>query len=247
MSTDFLYNYEEAEVPAGMIARHPENIQRKSPLRQFFDKCGPYNQALNLSPALLVEDGEGGFHAIDGATRVEACRATKGYGDEALIKARIYANGRLPTEKEKAMLFLAANVDRIAVGATPRFKASLVAEVDAAMAAQRLSERLGPGFRARAGLMSLIEKRGEEAVTEAVGVAAETWPNEKNILMAVVKAVLQILADGQEDRLRQRRARLRKDGIDKLYQRARIAHYSKNGQRPSVGSCFVNVLLGFKA
>lgn len=251
MSTEFLYNYTEAEVPAGMIARHPE-VQRKVSVRQFFDKCGMYDEALNLSPALLVEADDAAreegirYYAVDAATRIEACAHTPGYGPETPIRARIYANGRLPTDRELAELFLAANVQRTNVSAAPAFRISLLAEREAAIVADGLAKKLGPESKAGSGLMKLVDKRGEEAVTAAVEEAYAIWPEERNIIMAVVKAVLQILDEGGVDRLRQRRSKLRKEGIDNLYKRARLAHYGQNGKRPSVGQCLVKVILGVR-
>lgn len=237
---------EEAYVPASMISRHPR-VQRPSPLSRFFKKCGPYDSSKNVNPVHLVSDGNGAYHAIDGATRVEACKATKGYGPDTMIQAKIYGNGKQPNDKELAQLFLTTNVQRVGMNARTEYKQALTAGDKDAIAAEGLAEKLGSAFNARPGLRNLIKKTGKKAVGAAVDEASSIWNTPgSNIPLAFIKAIMAIQKDGATDRLRRRRSALRKKGTHELYQAAQLAQYRMTGRRPTVGELLVKILLGVR-
>lgn len=234
---------EDHSLEAGRIKRHPD-VQRASPLRRWLARVGAFDLA-KAGEINVVSDGNGGWYAVDGATRVEACNDSKKYGPGTVLRCKVWGNGRVPTPAEIAGLFNTLNVDRTEVSAGIKFRTTLIEGRPEALAAQECIAALGSKFRSTTGIWSLVLRHGVPAMRATVEEIARIWGTDYHIPMQVVTAVHAILRKKHgAATLRARTKALRRKTPDQWWNDATRARLQTVGNRASTHVYVMEKLLG---
>lgn len=237
----------EMQIKAGLIQRHPVN-QRPSPYARWKQKMKKFDLNKVLDPIHVVADGKGGFFAIDGATRVEACQQDEDYGKDVKLPCKVYGNGVPPTPAQLDELFLLFNTDKVAVRSSVQLERAVGAGRESAIFADQQSKRLGPKFDAKTGLWNLVNRYGKAAVKAAVDEAIAIWGTEHTIPGSVMSALVSIVSDPKKGKiLAGRRATLRRQMPKTWLLEAQNAMYRQVGKRDGLRTYLVKRLLGKSA
>jgi hypothetical protein len=234
------------KIRAGDIMRHPEH-QRPSVLPRFQKKLGDFQIGKCVELIHVVANDKPGMKwlAVNGATRVEACLASKEYGPNTKLHCKVYGNGKPPSGSQLDELFLLLNSDHISVGSEIKFQRSVGAGRRSAVFAEELIARLGPRFKTRTGVWNIVEKYGEETAEAAVTFAIETWGIEQPIPGQIIKAAASVLAEPNGTAmLKKRRNALRGYTPENIRLRAQQRMLTQVGKRDDLNTWTVRVLLG---
>lgn len=244
MSKQFHEHQEIRTIPAREIARHP-TYQRKSPLTRFEKKLGKYDHARNVEFVHVVKAPNGGFYAVNGATRVEACKKNSQFGPDTELTCKLYGNGIPPSGEQLAQLFLLLNTKNIRVGSETEFEQSVNAKEPDAVSAARLVERLGPNFKSPVGVWRLVATYGEKATAQAVEFALSTWGSKKYLHGQILKAIVICFVDSAKTKtLQSRQKTLRRSDPEHWKLRAQQRQLQQVGRREDITTWTVRTLLG---
>jgi hypothetical protein len=236
----------DMQIEAGLIKRHPVN-QRPSPYARWKQKMKKFDIRKVLDPIHVVSDGKGGYYAIDGATRVEACQHDKDHGNNVKLPCRVYGNGVPPTSAQLDELFLLFNTDKVAVRSSVQLERAVGAGRESAIFADQQSKRLGPKFDAKTGIWNLVNRYGANAVKAAVDEALAIWGRDHTIPGSVMSAMVSIVSDPKKAKvLASRRATLRRQQPKTWLLEAQNAMYRQVGKRDGLRTYLVKRMLGLR-
>jgi len=234
------------KIPAGEIARHPVH-QRPSPIKAFERRLGEFDIHKCVDLIHVVKnDGDGPkWLAVDGATRVEACKKSKKFGPSTQLECRVYGNGVPPSGTELDELFLILNSDKVKTHERTTFERSVGAERESAVFAKSLIDKLGPKFDGHIGLWSAVRKFGKGPAEKAVDFAVSTWGTSQHMPSIIIKVLAEIFASKEDTaRLFKRKSAIRKQSPENWRLRAQTKMYQQVGRRDTISTYMVRVLLG---
>jgi hypothetical protein len=245
MANSIYDHVKEMEIKAGAIKRHPVTQRWPSPLATWKRKNKKFDIKKVVESVHVVADGKGGYLAIDGATRAEACQEDKDFGNNVKLPCKVYGNGMPPTTEQLNELFLLLNADKVAVRSSVQLERAVGAGRESAVFADQQCKRLGPKFDAKTGIWNAVNLYGQQAVKAAVDEALAIWGTEHTIPGSVMTALVSIVIDRQKAKmLAARRKRLSRQSPRTWQVEAQNAMYRQVGKRNGLRDYLVKLLLG---